>query len=302
VRGEVGIVVVPESQLFTFAQQGNTEFYAASARGAYQGFFANNIQADWVHLDQISEYDFLYLPFPVMLTQRAAELLRDWVAAGGTLVSEGCPGYFRDRGRAGTRQPNLGLDELFGAREAYVEFTPDLLGELTFRIDEREVRGGTYLQAYEPTTGTAVGWYGDGQVAVVDHCWGKGRTRLIGTFPGVGIHRDPNEGSRQFFGDLLRWAGKKPHVRVDPEGITARLHDGAGGTYVWVLNPRREPQEVRLALADTWGPFGTGERLWGQEHSDPRRAPEIEGRRVRLFVGDRDGLVVRLAGRSSQRA
>ena len=116
------------------------------------------------------------------------------------------------------------------------------------------------------------------------------------------MHRRSTEGSRQFFEDLLRWAGKKPHVRVDREGITARLHDGAGGTYLWVLNPRREPQEVRLELSDAWGPFRTGGQLWGQEHSDARGVPEIEGRTVRLFVGARDGLVVRMIGRSSQRA
>src|SRR5262249_35247671 len=88
----------------------------ASARGAYQGFFDNNIQADWVRVDHIDEYDFLYLPFPVMLSEETARKLRAWVQAGGTLVSEGCPAYFGDRGRAGARQPNLGLGELFGAR------------------------------------------------------------------------------------------------------------------------------------------------------------------------------------------
>src|SRR5689334_20803216 len=86
VRGEVGIIVVPESQLFTFAQQGSTESYSAAARGAYRGFFENNIQADWVPLIHLEEYDLLYLPFPVMLKQGTADRLREWVAAGGTLV------------------------------------------------------------------------------------------------------------------------------------------------------------------------------------------------------------------------
>lgn len=288
VRGDVGIVVVPESQLFTFAQQGSTEFYAASARGAYQGFFASNVQADWVHLDDVDEYDFLYLPFPVMLAQSTADRLREWVAAGGMLVSEGCPGYFGDRGRVGVCQPNLGLDALFGAREAYVEFTPDLLADLTFGIDGLEVPGGTYLQAYAPTTGTPAGWYQDGQVAVVDHYYGKGRTRLIGTLPGTGMHPRVGEDSRRFFGSLLDWAGKQAHVRVDGEGITARLHEGRGGTYLWVLNPLGEPQDVRVEFSDAWGPFGAGRLLWGE------REPVIEGRTVRLFVGYRDGTVVRL--------
>ena len=82
----------------------------------------------------IDEYDTLYLPFPVMLTQATADKLRAWVAAGGTLVAEGCPGYCGDRAHVGTVQPNLGLDEVFGARESYVEFTPDLLGDLDVQL------------------------------------------------------------------------------------------------------------------------------------------------------------------------
>ena len=56
VRGDVGIVFVPESERFNFAQQGNTSYYAESARGAYMAFFDSNIQPDWVHIDHISEY------------------------------------------------------------------------------------------------------------------------------------------------------------------------------------------------------------------------------------------------------
>src|SRR5690606_12936825 len=42
VRGEVGIVVTPETQIFIFAQQGSTEFYTHSTQGAYRGFWENN--------------------------------------------------------------------------------------------------------------------------------------------------------------------------------------------------------------------------------------------------------------------
>ncbi len=64
VKGEVGIVCVPETQMFTQAQQGNTDFYTRSMHGAYRGFFDLNIQADRVRIDHIDEYDALYLPFP----------------------------------------------------------------------------------------------------------------------------------------------------------------------------------------------------------------------------------------------
>ena len=75
-KGEVGIVFVPETELFIFAQQGDTKFYSQSMDGAYQGFFDNNIQADWVHIDDIDQYDLLYLPIPVMLSQQSAEKIK----------------------------------------------------------------------------------------------------------------------------------------------------------------------------------------------------------------------------------
>src|SRR4029079_9394996 len=72
VKGDIAIVFVPESERFNFAQQGNTSNYAASARGAYEAFFDSNIQSDWVHIDNIDEYSTVYLPYPVMLTQKTA--------------------------------------------------------------------------------------------------------------------------------------------------------------------------------------------------------------------------------------
>ncbi len=36
-------------------QQGDTNFYAQSIRGAYQAFFDSNIQADFVSLDDIAQ-------------------------------------------------------------------------------------------------------------------------------------------------------------------------------------------------------------------------------------------------------
>jgi beta-galactosidase len=122
-----------------------------------------------VHVDDIEAYDTLYLPFPVMLLQETADRLKAWVKAGGTLVAEGCPGYWGDRAHVGTVQPNLGLDDVFGVRESYVEFTPDLLGHFKLNVSGRSLWGGLYLQAYESTTGTPSGWYDDGRIAAVDH-------------------------------------------------------------------------------------------------------------------------------------
>ena len=298
VRGDIGIIYVPETQIFTYAQQGDTGFYARSMEGAYQAFFDLNIQADWVHIDHIVEYDALYLPFPVMLTRQTADRLRQWVEAGGMLIAEGCPAYFGDRGHVGTTQPNLGLDELFGARETYVEFTPDLLGNLRLYLHGMPVWGGIFMQAYEPTTGTPVGWYEDGRIAAVENAYGRGRTWLIGTMAGAGYaaHRDgrfPTGGSAalwttDLWSAALAFAGKSPHVRCSDPRVKARLHDGPGGAYLWVANPTRHPLPVRLELSAAWGPYASCLSLWGAEAS-------VGGRFITLTAPARDAAVLALA-------
>jgi beta-galactosidase len=235
----------------------------------------------------MNEYRTLYLPCPVMLTQRTADKLRAWVAAGGTLIAEGCPGYFGERGHVGTAQPGLGLDKLFGARESYVEFTPDLLGDLRFTVDGAPAWGAWCLQAYEPATGTPVGWYEDGQVAAVDHGYGKGRTRLIGTMVGEGYGAHVDRGAGHLFRGICAWAGIERRVTCSDPRIVARLHDGPGGTYLWVANPTHRARFVRLKLGEACKLCSRATALWGME-------AQGRGHTVTLTVEGRDVAVIAL--------
>ena len=248
IAGEVGILFVPESQLLVYAQQHDTQPFTDSYQGAYRGFSHLNVQADFVHMDDIDRWDFLYLPFPVMLRSQTATKITEWVAAGGTLVSEGCPAYWGDRAHVGEKQPNQGLDELFGARESYVEFTPDLLDDLELNVLGADTYGGLYLQSYEPTSGEAVGWYKDGRVAAVRNTFGKGRTLLVGTMPGRGYTAHDGEGCGAFFRRVFEFSGKQQLVERTDARIRVRVHDGAGGTYLWVANPKRQDIPVRITV------------------------------------------------------
>jgi len=338
IRGEVGIVFAPESNVFNYLQQGRTEWYAECARGAYQGFFDLNVQPDWVHIEDLVAadgatipYRLLYLPYPVHLRPESADALRAWVERGGTLVSEGCPGYFGQRGRAGTLQPNLGLDAVFGARERHVEFTPDISDNLTFSVDRVSgaVPGALFTQAYEPTGGHVAGHYAGhygsigGLPAVVDHAYGKGRTRLVGTFPGAARSRAGEPVGRQgvptgttftnhrvshvtgapsedrltalraFFNGLLEWAGITPHVRTNNPSIIARLHEdpGTGARVLWALNPTSTEQRADLLLDGVPDVAHTvAQPLW------PAGAAEmaVRGARVSVTIGARDAIIARL--------
>jgi beta-galactosidase len=297
VKGEVGILFVQEAMDFAGIQglgasggrggggEGGNGFQQ-SMEGAYQAFFDSNIQADFVRIDDIGEYPLIYLPFPELLKQSTADKLREYVANGGVLVSEGCPAYFGGGGSVGTTQPNLGLDAVFGARESYVQFTPDLLGKLALTVRGHAISGQYFLQEYELAGGTKAGEYANGHIAAVEHTYGRGRTLLIGTFPGGGYFRNHGAGTREFFADLPGWAGVKPSLAWDDRNVKIRLHRGAGGTYLWVVNPTRTARTVKVTLPSD---FSRAFDLW-QESA----APSLSGRTLTTTVGERDSAVIRL--------
>ncbi|MDQ2945151.1 MAG: beta-galactosidase trimerization domain-containing protein, partial [Acidobacteriota bacterium] len=288
VQGDIGLVFIPESELFNYVQQGSTNFYADSIRGAYQAFFDSNIQADFVALDDIAKYKVIYLPYPVMLNTGSAHKLTTYVEQGGTLISEGLPAYFGDHGRAGTVQPNLGLDRVFGAIEHYVEFTPDLLDNLTLNVQGQSISGRYFLQDYEVKGGKAAGHYANGRIAAVENHYGKGRTLLIGTFPGAGYALHHSPGSKAFFAGLLKFANVEPKVRRDNESVQVRLHVGAGGTYLWALNPSRKEASVTISLADGLPAFQSAEDRWGS------RPVNSANGKIRVSIPPRDGAVIAL--------
>jgi beta-galactosidase len=305
VKGDVGILFVQEADDFASIQGlggggggrggaaaaaegggGGGNGFVQSSQGAYQAFFDSNIQADFVSIDDIAQYPLVYLPFPEMLKKSTADKLRAYVQNGGHLVSEGCPAYFGDGGTVGTVQPNLGLDELFGARETYVQFTPDLLTKLPLTAIGKQIVGQYFQQEYKLTGGADVGQYQNGHIAAVEHTFGKGRTLLIGTFPGGGYFRNHTQGSREFFASLLGWAGVKPQIQTSDPQIKARLHQGAGGTYLWVVNPTREAKSVTITLPAS---FQKATELW-QESGQP----SVSGTSLTTKAEDRNAAVIRL--------
>ncbi len=191
VKGDIGLLVIPEAQAWDLLlnHRHRPETYAEAMWGAYRGFFDNGIQADWVHVDDIDAYETIYAPYPIMLTAAHAERLARWVEAGGTLISEGCIGYFGDRGKVGIVQPNHGLDRVFGVREHEVEFMPDIGDRIRFAYAGRSVTGGGFLQSYTLAGGTERGRFADGRLAMVEHSHGRGRTLLVGTHPGSATSR-----------------------------------------------------------------------------------------------------------------
>jgi beta-galactosidase len=288
VKGDVGLLFVTECQLFNYVMQGTTDYYSHSMRGAYQAFFDSNIQPDFVRLEDVDEYKLIYLAYPVMLKKETVEKLKSYVQRGGTLISEGVPAYFGDHGHVGTVQPNFGLDQLFGAREKEVEFDPDLSEQLMFEVNGKKIYGRYFRQDYDLHGGKAAGHYSNGNIAAVSNTFGRGKTLLIGSFPGAGYFLHHGAPTKELFAEFLEFAGTMPAITIDDPSVQARLHQGTGGTHIWVTNSNREAKTVTVTLATGIGTFQSAEDVWGGQKITQ------SGQRFTMTVSQRDAVVASL--------
>ena len=100
-----------------------------SLLGIHRALFPRNVPLDYVHInhldgERLRHYKLLVLPYPPMLPEASAAVLKAYVERGGTLVAEARLGWNNERGYAADRVPGLGLWEVMGAREVAIETAP----------------------------------------------------------------------------------------------------------------------------------------------------------------------------------
>lgn len=117
---------------------------------------------------------------------------------------------------------------------------------------------------------------------------GKGKTILIGTFPGAGYFLHHSEGTREFFKGLLEWGNVSQGILSSDPKVKVRLHEGPGGRYLWVINPERTPREVTIRLNSSEVEINAAKDLWGG------KTVILNGNGIRVMVDDRDAAVIHL--------
>lgn len=291
VKGDIGIVLLPECQRFNhFLEEGGKgQFYAKCAWGAYKAFLDSNIQADFIHTDDIGHYERLYLPYPLQMDDDHARALKDWVKNGGFLISEGCLGYFSQTLSVQTVQPGLGFDKVCGVRERDVAFIPDLQESIAFEWQGERVAGGFFQQSYQLNGASELARYGDGSVAAVRNCYGRGTLVLIGTYTSAGYLRTSEPSGKRFFAGMFALGGALQHIaRQGSNGVHVRLwEDHAGRRFLWALNTTRERQQVKISCAKDFAVVR--ELLWGMD------MPVKEKEGWTLSVPAMDALVFEIA-------
>lgn len=187
--------------------------------GLYRLCMKNGIQPDFIDRErtlagELGRYKMLILPYSIMVDDRLAKVIRDYVAGGGIVISDAMLGFFTNDGWGAEVCPPHGLDAVFG-----LDVSSDYMlienCDLQFEAAVQEkagcfIREKMYLQA-----GASVdAQYEDGRPAIVTHTYGKGRTVYIGTMFFVNAVREGLEGTDAIFKYMLKLAGYVPDKQI----------------------------------------------------------------------------------------
>lgn len=212
VPAENAIYVSRKSDVLCYASERREEMYAGSLSGVFKAAYESGIAVRFIHEDYLEEIldgtvQFLYLPMPLVLSKREIQVFREFVEKGGTLVSEACPGFYREDGLLD--QESSALRKLFGVKHREVQGMPEW-GEVSAewtdpRYGTDSFTGQFYRQVVIPEGNTEIiARFLDGEPAVTVKKSGKGQAVWMGTYPSYYYeHLEKNdEGTRKL---LIRW-------------------------------------------------------------------------------------------------
>jgi beta-galactosidase len=268
VPARVAVVYNPLAQLVGGAQrrQDWPEAHQSSVIGYYRVFAENNIPVDFIHRNELersdlSQYQLIVVPYPIMFTQAAADGLRAFVQRGGHAVAEARLAWNDDRGFAATVIPGAGLHEVFGVREKNVWMRPNIEFALTDASHPatsgltNNLRGQLYASTLTLLSDRArvLASY-DGEPAIVASSYGDGQTLFVGSYLGWGNHPEQRAGNNAFVLRLAEWAGVAKPAATSVDGtldppLVVRLQEGDDGYLLFVINHNPVAQDAAVTVS-----------------------------------------------------
>jgi beta-galactosidase len=321
VSARVGIVYERMAQLVG-GQRGGGDNYHDHLVGYYRVFAEHNIPVDFVHASDleagdVSPYELLVVPYPLMMTRRAADGLKQFVERGGFAVAEARLAWNDERGFASEILPGLGLHEVFGVREqdAWMASDVSLVVQDTAhpalaRLERNDQLRGTMFANTVRTISPDARVLAtiNGEPAVVSSRYGQGQTMFVGSFIGAGTHQStqtpspaaaaietvntggPSSGAFvmpaknvAFVLGLADWAGIERPVSTTLDGtinppLVARLHDTPEGQLLFLISYNPAPQQAGIDVTVREnGRYALRNLLTGDE-----RIAAAEGSHLRL--------------------
>jgi beta-galactosidase len=238
-----------------------------SLMGYHRAFNEQQIPVDFVHTsdvieNKLGEYKILFLPFPVMLSRDVARGVSRYIRNGGTVVAEARLAWNDERGFSSDVVPGMGLAEVFGAREKVIRPVEKAVLSLESGANLPGLAAGipavgeAFEEDLEPLGSARVlGRFDNGQPAIVENTYGKGRAILAGTFLGLEYQRRETAATKQLILALARAAGVEPEVNVsgpDTSQVEVRRLTGTNVQFLFAFNHAAQPADATIDVRMPW--------------------------------------------------
>ncbi|MEX2234436.1 MAG: beta-galactosidase, partial [Cyclobacteriaceae bacterium] len=286
VKAEIALLYNPLAQMVGGTRRvGTQDGHTNSLIGYYRYLTDQNIPLDFIHrkdleTGDLSQYKLILAPYALMLTQTAADGLKNFIDKGGYAFSEARLGWNDNRGFTSSVIPGLGLSEVFGIRETKVSTLPKVVIKVqdnshpvTAHLNRDDIiEGSLFAESVEPlknnTNIKVLGRLEDGTPCIVTSDFGKGRTLYVGSFLAMANSRgslwdqstqrltvqdSANRNTNQFLLGLIDWANiRRPFTSTQPgktnNPLVVRLHENDDSYLLYILNHGRSTEKTTIAL------------------------------------------------------
>ncbi|MFB3881496.1 MAG: beta-galactosidase [Armatimonadota bacterium] len=224
---DVAILVDEWNYQYCATMRQGGEHLAFSARGWHRLLWEASVPVDFVEVSHLGEVDMAryraaILPFPLCLGEGTVERLAQYVASGGSLISEACPGRISQYSFANRGELSPAARELFGVSHQSVTMVSEPKGGARWSPRERswgeylddtfltgagplegaKVRANVYVETFSCRGSEPVLMLGEAVAGTVREV-AKGRAWLLGTYVGHNGTAYVDDGSRAFVSKLL---------------------------------------------------------------------------------------------------
>jgi len=259
-KSDIAILFVPEEKIFAWCGAYTEETHHEAVEGIYLALYDGNFNCDFLHPKDVeagllSNYKVLFCPEPYWLPAPLLAQIKEWVKAGGTLISEA---YFAgmnvETGLHNTIVPGAGFEEVFGVvqddavpldleenERAHFLLTPKGRAVLP---GATEFYGMILYERYRLyDTATPIAQTEDGKTVAALAPFGSGKALAVGTYFGIHHSRNRDTQTGDFIRALARFGGARPHARVE-NNICVRVDLAGNGERTWVLLTNNEGRPV----------------------------------------------------------
>jgi len=251
-RSQVAILYNIYSYMMSTCLRATTKsknMFRSSLIGIYRAMFEENVQTDFIHAKdtirkKMDDYKLIFLPLSIMMNEKIASKLKEFVYNGGKLVAEFRPGWSNDNGICSDIIPGFGLDEVFGCKERWTYQTDNISlkiskmdSSIPFLSLNDDLKGCEYEELLIPTTGKVIAEFSDGNPIIIVDKYGRGEAVLIGTLLGASYYKYHEENAAKMIKGFLKWADVERTVRIQgTKNVEVRLLARNDDTLLFIFN------------------------------------------------------------------